>query len=118
MAATWPEISSVAFAGLVGQRLDFGSDHRKAAATFAGACRLDGRVQRQQVGLLRDRVDKLHHLADLLGAGGQDLHGGVGALGVADRLACDLVRTRHLPRDLRHRARQLFSRGRNGNDVV
>ena len=33
--------------GLVGERLDFGGEHRKAAAAFAGTRRLDGRVQRQ-----------------------------------------------------------------------
>ena len=40
---------------LVGERLHLGSDHREAAAGFTGARRLDGGVQRQQVGLRGDR---------------------------------------------------------------
>ena len=38
--------------GLVGQRFHFGGDHGEAAAGIAGARRLDGGVERQQVGLL------------------------------------------------------------------
>ena len=50
--------------GLLGQRLHFGSDHRKTAAGFAGARRLDGGIQRQQIGLAGDGVDQLDHVAD------------------------------------------------------
>ena len=39
--------------GLLGQRLHFGRHHRKAAAGLAGARRLDGGIQRQQIGLSR-----------------------------------------------------------------
>ncbi|MCY1354954.1 hypothetical protein D9M69_413550 [compost metagenome] len=49
-------------------------DHREAAPLFAGACRLDGCVEGQQVGLLGDRADHLEHRADLLAALGEVLH--------------------------------------------
>jgi len=58
-----PEISSVAFAVWC-KALHLGCHNRKAAAGFAGARRLDGRVERQQVGLLGDRLDQRYHLAD------------------------------------------------------
>ena len=41
--------------GLRGERLDLRGHDREAAAGFAGARRLDGGVERQQVGLLGDR---------------------------------------------------------------
>ena len=118
IAATWARDFFGGLGGLVGQRLHLGGDHRKAAAGFAGARRFDGGVQRQQVGLRGDRVDQFDHLADLLGAGRQHLHGGVGALGIAHRLAGDLARARHLPGNLGDRARQLFRRGRDRADIV
>src|SRR3546814_18134221 len=42
------------------------SDLRKALAGVARTRRLDGSVERQQVGLLGDGVDELDHRADLL----------------------------------------------------
>ena len=54
--------------GLLGQRLHLGRDDGKAAAGFAGARRLDGGVERQQVGLAGDGVDEFDHVAD---AGGR-----------------------------------------------
>ena len=50
--------------GLLGQRLHFGRHDRKAAAGFAGARRLDGGVQRQQIGLSGDGVDQFDDVAD------------------------------------------------------
>jgi len=47
------------FCSLFRQRLHFGKPHdRKAAAGFAGARRLDGGVQGEQIGLPRDGVDQ------------------------------------------------------------
>ncbi|MOA63872.1 hypothetical protein D3C78_1897540 [compost metagenome] len=43
--------------------------HGKAAALFAGARRLDGRVQRQQIGLEGNAVDEPDHLAYAPGVG-------------------------------------------------
>lgn len=50
---------------LLGQRLDFGSDDRKSASGIACAGRLDRGIQRQQVGLPRDRADQLDDIVDL-----------------------------------------------------
>src|SRR5262249_23567805 len=50
--------------GLGGERLHFGRRPGEAAAGFAGAGCLDGRIERQQIGLLGDRRDQLHHVAD------------------------------------------------------
>ena len=47
-------ICSVAFAVCTGERLHLGGDHREAAARIAGARRLDGGVEREQVGLAGD----------------------------------------------------------------
>ena len=104
--------------GLVGERLHLGGHDRKAAAGFAGARRLDGGVEREQIGLRGDRVDQLDHLADLLGAGRERADGGVGALGVADRLAGDLAGARHLAGNLGDRTGQLFGGGRDRADIV
>ena len=54
--------------GLLGQRLDLGGDDGEAAAGLAGTRRLDGGVERQQVGLAGDGVDQLDDVAD---AGGR-----------------------------------------------
>ena len=51
--------------GLLGQVLDLAGDHREALAGVAGPGRLDGGVEREQVGLLGDRGDQLDHVADL-----------------------------------------------------
>ncbi len=53
-------------ARLAGQRLDLLRHHGEAAAGVAGARRLDGGVERQQVGLLGDRGVQPEHVADLL----------------------------------------------------
>ena len=50
--------------GLLGQRLDLRGDHGKAAAGLAGARRLDGGVERQQIGLPGNGGDQLDHVAD------------------------------------------------------
>ena len=47
------------------ERLDLARHHRKAAARIACAHRLDGGVEREQIGLLGDRRDQAHHVADL-----------------------------------------------------
>ncbi len=48
-----------------GKALHLAGDHRETTAGGAGAGGLDGRVQRQQVGLLGDRLDRAGHLGDL-----------------------------------------------------
>ncbi len=63
--------------GLGGQRLHLGGDHGEALAGLAGARRLDGGVERQQVGLAGDVVDQLDHVADLLGGLRRDPRSGL-----------------------------------------
>src|ERR1700679_2846575 len=53
--------------GLVGQSLDLARDDGKSPAVFAGACRLDGGVQGQEVGLAGDVLNERYDFADLLG---------------------------------------------------
>jgi hypothetical protein len=50
----------------LGQLAHLGGHHREALAVLAGARRLDGGVQRQQVGLVGDVVDDADLLRDLL----------------------------------------------------
>ena len=50
--------------GLAGERFHLRGDDREAAAGLAGARRLDGGVEREQVGLAGDRLDQPDHLAD------------------------------------------------------
>ena len=73
---------------------DFVGDDRETAARFSGARRLNGRVQRQQVGLLGDVVDDVDDFRNFqravakrfyfLGGG---LHGGANALHAFQRIA-------------------------------
>src|SRR4051795_2638764 len=91
--------------GLLGQLAHLVGYDREAAALLAGAGRLDGRVERQQVGLRRDGGDGLDDAADLVrrvrqaADGGRDLVGGVahaahrgaGLRGGGDALARDLA---------------------------
>ena len=48
-----------------GKAFHFAGDHRKAFACLAGARCFDGRIQRQQIGLLGDRLDRSGHLRNL-----------------------------------------------------
>src|SRR3546814_10805198 len=50
--------SSDLLGGLHGERLHLAGHHGEALAGLAGARRLDGRVERQQVGLLGDVMDQ------------------------------------------------------------
>ena len=52
---------------MAGEFLDLVRDDRKSAARLAGAGGLDGGVEREEVGLLRDLVDEFHDLSDLAG---------------------------------------------------
>ena len=66
------------FGCLLGQLLHFVGNHREAFACFTRACRFDGGVQGQQVGLLGNRSNDLDHLADLGAALSQFANGEVG----------------------------------------
>jgi len=53
--------------GTLGERAHFLCHDREAAAAIAGPCRLDTGVQRQEISLERDLVDRADDMADLLG---------------------------------------------------
>ena len=97
--------------GLAGEFLDLGGDHGKAPAGFAGARRLDGGVERQQVGLAGDRADQAQHIADLLAGGGKaaDHFGGLAGLGHG--AVGDVAGMGDLAADLGHRRGQFLGRG-------
>src|SRR5262249_46176660 len=104
--------------GLRGQVLDLAGDHREALAGLAGARRLDGGVERQQVGLRRDLADQPDDAADAF-AGLIEFHDqGVGLLGLRGRLARDAARLLGAPGDLLDRAAQLVAGGGDQADIV
>ena len=96
------------------QRLDLFGDHRKAAPGFARPGGLDQGVQREDIGLRRDRFDRRDDFADDVAAPGQG--GGVlvrdtgRSFGRGGR--ADLAR--HFAADLADRAAHLAGRGRRG----
>ena len=96
--------------GLGGERLDLLRDHREALAGLAGARRLDGGVERQQVGLLGDRRDQLDDVADAAGRLRQFADARVGLLRLLDRLVGDPAGLLHLPADLVDRTGHLLGR--------
>ena len=55
------------FRGFHRERFDFGGDDGEAAARFTGSRRLDGGVQRQQIGLAGDVANELDDVANLFG---------------------------------------------------
>ena len=107
------EISSVAFAVWLASDFTSDGDHGKAAAGIAGASRLDGGVQRQQIGLLGNRRDQLDDVADLLRRARQFADAAVGLLGLTYGGFRDLAGFLHAPADLVDRGGQLFGRGRH-----
>jgi hypothetical protein len=58
----------------VGQLADLVGDHGKTAASLAGAGGLDCRVERQEIGLVRDFLDQVDNATDLLGTALQTDH--------------------------------------------
>ena len=94
--------------GLFGQRLHFGRNDREATAGFTGACRLDGGVERKQVGLPRDVVDELDHVADAGGGFRQFADPIVGPRGLLHGVAGHPRRFLHLPADLVDRGRHFL----------
>src|SRR5574338_1081423 len=94
--------------GLAGQSLDLARHDGEALAGLAGARGLDGRVEREQVGLLGDVGDQIDHFADFGRRVGQTLDGGVGLVGLGDRALGDLGRLVDLTADLAHGRRHLL----------
>jgi hypothetical protein len=73
---------------------------RKATAGFSGPRRLDGGVERQQVGLFGDGVDEFNHVADAAYGLRQFADAVVGAAGLADGVGRHPRRLLHLAADL------------------
>src|SRR5205814_149852 len=86
--------------GLRGERFHLARDDRKAAAGFARACRLDGGVKRQQIGLLGDRGDQFYDIADATGGLRELVDARVGPLRLIDGVAGDPARLLNLTADL------------------
>src|SRR2546427_85230 len=83
-------------------------DDGEPAALLPGAGRLDGRVERQEVGLERDLVDAREDLRDPLGRSGDLAHRGARR---GDDLAAPLGRVTRLHRELTGLARDTAERG-------
>ena len=86
-------------AGLRRERLHFGRHHRKAAPGLARARRLDGGVERKQVGLFGDCRDDADDLADVLRGLRQRADGLAGIRRALDRAAADVGALAHLVGD-------------------
>jgi len=86
--------------GLGRQRLDLGGHHRKAAPGLARARRLDGSIERQQVGLRRDLVDHRDNIADLVGRLAERIDGHARSIGARHRFVAKAAAAPHLHRDL------------------
>ena len=74
--------------GLLGQRLHLGCHHGKAATCLAGARRLDGGVERQQIGLSGDGIDQFDNVADAACCLRQFADAVVGLARLIDGAAC------------------------------
>ncbi len=106
------------FRGLSGQRFHFRGDYRETLAGCPGAGRLDGGVEREQVGLPGDRLDQAHHLADAGGGVAEFRHRGDGALGFRYRAPRHVGGFRGLRGDLADRGRQFLDRTGSRRHIV
>ncbi|MDQ0424159.1 hypothetical protein JO380_000540 [Cellulomonas iranensis] len=111
------EISSVARDVCCASSFHLAGHDREAAARLARTCRLDGRVEREQVRLVGDRRDEPHHVADLLAGLGEAHDRGVGAARGVDRGRGDLRGLRRVARDLADRRLHLVRARRDREDV-
>src|SRR3954453_1627302 len=101
------------FRGLAGERFHLGRHHGKAAAGIACAGRLDGGVQRQQIGLLGNRGDQLDDIADLLRGARQFSDPPVGLFGLTHGGFRDLAGLLNSSPDLVDGGRQFLGRRRH-----
>ena len=101
--AIWLLISLVALAVCAASAFTSCATTAKPRPEFAGARRLDGGVQRQQIGLLRDRGDQVDHIADPQRRLRQFVDARIGDFGLIDGLAGDPVQFLDLPADLGNR---------------
>ncbi len=102
---------------LVGQRLDLGGDDGEAAARLAGPGRLDGGVQRKQVGLRSDVADQLDDAVDLAGGFAELVDDRCRLVGLDHGGLRLFVRVTDLAADLADRRAQFLGRRGDGGDV-
>jgi hypothetical protein len=102
---------------LLRQRLDFGRHHGKAAAGFAGTCRLDGGIERQQVGLSGNGGDELDDIAVGSCCFRQFAVPIVGLAGLIDGLTGHPRRFLHLAADLIDRRGHFLGRRRHRRHI-
>ena len=103
--------------GLHRERFHFGGNHREAAPGVAGARRLDGGVERQQIGLAGDILNELDHVADLLRHLRQRGNVVIGGAGIGNGAAHHLVGLHQLAADLLDRDRKFGRRRGRGLDI-
>ena len=103
---------------MTGQIFHLVGHHGKAFAGLTRACRFDGGVQGQQIGLAGDVIDQLHHLADFVRSRGQRQHHGIGAGGFVRGFVGDAGSLGHLTADFRNGCGQFFGRGGNGLHIA
>jgi hypothetical protein len=100
--------------GLVGERLHLARNHGKATARLARARRLDGGVEREQIGLRGKVLNEAHHVADTLCRGRQAFDLEVGGAGVLGDLVDDAARGGNARADIADGNGQLLSGRRYG----
>ncbi len=98
--------------GLHRKRFHFRSDNGKAAPGLAGARRLDGGVERKQIGLTGDILNELDHVADLLRDMSKRRDIVIGRAGIGGGGTHHLVGLPELPADLADRDRKLLRQQR------
>ena len=103
--------------GLVGERLHLTGHHGEAPARLTGARRLDGGVEREQIGLGGHVLDQANHVADPLRGGGETLDLEIGGARVLGDLADDAARGRDARADLADRDGKLLRRRGHGLHV-
>src|ERR1700680_1437925 len=118
MSAICSEISSVAFAVWLASDLTSDSTTAKPLpASPARARGLDGRIERQEVGLRGNGVDQADHFANPAGRFCQSLDRAVGVSRLADRTAGDPGGVRGLLADIVDRRAQFLRRSGDGLDA-
>jgi hypothetical protein len=104
--------------GLAGEILHLGGDDGEATPSLPGPSRLDGGVERQQVGLTGDVRDQPDHLADLHRRLIQGLHELGRFTGLLGCRPGELGRARDLTADLIDRNAEFLGGCRDGLDVA
>ena len=117
IAWIWVAISSVAWAVWVASDFTSEATTAKPLPASPGPGRLDGRVQRKQVGLRGDVVDQADDLADPVGGGHQALNGLIGLGGCVRSLVRDGCLVFHAAGDFGNRGGQFLGRGGDGTHV-